>query len=714
MRVPPSDPFEDFMVEQPGEKYAFLNLVKALSAGSAKKIRQWSDVLAAMKAGDLTLGRRTPVAGIPKWVTLEVVRGGFATTGLASGGELRPHEIALAEELALPTSDVSRARLALNNWHLTDEGLERLRRQAVSGEFRAQAPEETALLTVCLLLDEASDSAEAILSEITPFFDRLRFYPAPSQACRADGAFVRTVQEVRKQLNDKRPRAQIVLQHNTLTRWVHLYDRLIDLLSEQGSEGWKERADQWCGDYERALAEPTAQRWKKQTGQFQRARRALINLRKGAAPVDNVETIIGRHRTKYGVREERSAYRQRQAEQDVKVWHDAVAHIVAARLSKLPLDIGIADPNSVSGPIKPEEEINGGPSGASLPRSFERGIQSARMAPVDELVQGGQIGAPEVLAKVLPQITSGIYATGLPTKAEIEVCRTLYRAFSSRRSLLLLNLESQVRLEELPWARALLQRREGGHDAQDVVRQVFTELVRLSLTHFPHVIFPNPLIQEFSNLARLAGLDTPFTHEIAADIFMGTFSKQFLKAANIGLSYYAGTLYGHYYALPEPQRDLSLAKICADRAGLQKARNWSVASNGMILEQQQIITSHNLAQVLSTLDLSDLNFGAMSLHCFEWICRRQQTPMSEWRAKLQMTKNTAYAWRQMIAFMSELSSEEQGMIFEDIRRTAAKQSSEYQSRFGPALGGLERAIAGKSPSDQVFLGWVQGKHPFAP
>jgi hypothetical protein len=439
----------------------------------------------------------------------------------------------------------------------------------------------------------------------------------------------------------------------------------------------------------------------------------------GAVPeskLDDIETIIHRHRSKYGEPEARTAYREKQAAQDVKVWHDAVAQIVAARLGTLPPDIGIAEPNAVSGPVKPNEAIEGAPAGETLPKSFARGIHSAQMAPIDELVQGGQIGAPEVLAKVLPQITSGIYANGLPTKAETEVCRSLYRAFNNRRSLLLLNLESQVRLEELPWAEALLQRREGGHDGQDVARQVLTELVHLSLTHFPHVTFPNPLIQEFSNLSSLADLDIPFTNEIAADIFMGAFSAQFLKAANISLSYYANTLYARYYSLPAPQRNLRLAEVCAQRAGLQNTRNWPVASNGMILEQQQIITSHNLAQLLAALDLSDLKFGDMALRCFEWICKRQQTPLSEWRAKLQMTKNTAYAWRQMIAFMSELSSEKQGKMFEEIQRTAAEQSSEYQARFSPALAGLERAIAGDAPvvSDQVFLGWVQGRHPFAP
>ncbi|MEL6196590.1 MAG: hypothetical protein AAFT19_01965, partial [Pseudomonadota bacterium] len=485
------------MAEQPGERYALRRLAMALSAGSTKLIRQWRDVLAAMQAGDLTVGSRTPVAGMPVWATPEVVRGGFATTAYAAGGELLAHEIALAEALSLPVSDASRARLALNHWHLTDDGLDRLRQWAASGDFSAETPEETALLTVCLLLNEAPDSAAAILSEITPFFDRLRFYPAPGVARKDAGVFVHTAQEVKERLSKKRPHAQIVLQHNTLTRWIPLNDRLMDLLSDTAAEGWTDRVDQWCLDYEAALAAPTAQRWKKQSGHFQRARRALLAVRKDAQLEHGVGAIIDRHRAKYGDADQRRAFRRRQGEQDVTVWHDAVASIVAARLSMLRPDAGIADPDAVSVPIGRDEAIDRAPAGAPLPRSFERVIRSARMAPVDQLVEDGQIGAPEVLAKVLPQITSGLYAAGLPTDAEIEVCEALYRAFSKRRSLLLLNLQSQARLEEIPWAQALLQRRQGGHDAQALAAQVLTELVRLSLTHFPHLIFPNTLIQEF-------------------------------------------------------------------------------------------------------------------------------------------------------------------------------------------------------------------------
>ncbi|CAN0604160.1 unnamed protein product, partial [Ectocarpus sp. 12 AP-2014] len=190
------------------------------------------------------------------------------------------------------------------------------------------------------------------------------------------------------------------------------------------------------------------------------------------------------------------------------------------------------------------------------------------MAPVADLVASGQIAAPEVLARVLPQVTATIHANGLSTNAERQVYTSLYKAFGQRRSLLLLNLQSQVRIEELPWAAALLERREGSRNSQSIARETLSELVRMSLTHFPHVIFPNPLIQEMSNLGKAANLDIPFTSEIAADIFMGEFSSQFSKAANISLAYYSGKVYARYYNLPMPDQSKALVALCARRAGI--------------------------------------------------------------------------------------------------------------------------------------------------
>ena len=70
----------------------------ATQTRARERARRWREVLDGMATGRLTVGSRTPVADVPAWVTLKVVKGGFAT------GEL------LAEQ---PVSDEERESYAV-------------------------------------------------------------------------------------------------------------------------------------------------------------------------------------------------------------------------------------------------------------------------------------------------------------------------------------------------------------------------------------------------------------------------------------------------------------------------------------------------------------------------------------------------------------------------------------------------------------------------
>ncbi|MFD5421791.1 hypothetical protein ACFWJT_27630 [Streptomyces sp. NPDC127069] len=65
-------------------------------------MQKWRAVLAGMADGSLTVGSRTPVAGLPAWVTPEVVRGGFATGTPSAGGPLTPYEADAARRADVP------------------------------------------------------------------------------------------------------------------------------------------------------------------------------------------------------------------------------------------------------------------------------------------------------------------------------------------------------------------------------------------------------------------------------------------------------------------------------------------------------------------------------------------------------------------------------------------------------------------------------------
>ncbi len=63
-----------------------------------ERLRTWRRELDGMSAGTLTVGSRTPVAGLPARATPQVVRGGFATGDAEAGGPPLPHGAAGGSE----------------------------------------------------------------------------------------------------------------------------------------------------------------------------------------------------------------------------------------------------------------------------------------------------------------------------------------------------------------------------------------------------------------------------------------------------------------------------------------------------------------------------------------------------------------------------------------------------------------------------------------
>lgn len=95
----------------------------------------------------------------------------------------------------------------------------------------------------------------------------------------------------------------------------------------------------------------------------------------------------------------------------------------------------------------------------------------------------------------------------------------------------------------------------------------------------------------------------------------------------------------------------------ARRAGVTLAWGGGRARSGSILEQQQILTTKNLAALFAALNLTESlrgQLGGMARRCFEWICKRPPTREREWRPRLRRLKQAAYAWRQMVFFLALL------------------------------------------------------------
>ncbi|WP_410639043.1 hypothetical protein [Amycolatopsis sp. lyj-346] len=740
------------MAQKASPGYAYGQLERALDTASSTedeavrrrahaKAGRWQAVLAGMADGSLTVGSRTPVADTPAWVTLEVAHGGFATGRYLAEVPVRPEELAAVPEGAPGTTDRERVNLG----YLTDAGLAALRAALATEAYRVEVPEDAALPVVAWLLGNGhAEAALDLVAELRPLLHRLRLAPLPGAAPRPPGALVRlaTVGEVRETLRSATTRPAIAEMLETLRVWHPLYDRLVALwaetvdgelprLTEDGvtggwpcrtwPAGWGTRRARWLADYATACARHHASTSHRQPkGNFARLYRALTRCQFAGVQLTGrdvgwIRRALANTITKHGEpgSERRAALRAVQAAVAARPTHAELAAVLAGRLDAYPGDGGLPALDPV---VEPAEVI---------PPHLVAKVARAVEAPVEELVERGVIASGEVLAAVLPQITAQLMAANLEDERLAALYAQTYAAFRRRRGLLLLDLQHQVRLEELPWIRVLEPFRARRPDVAGAARQALTQTVLLALGAFPQAILPNPLVRELGALAGQAGLPMPLLEELAADIFVGTFTEKWRTAAAATSRVLAGTLYARYYDLPDeqqwaaPPRRLrwrtadGFAAVCEARAG---RRRRSVAGNGMVIEQSQILTTHNLAVLTETLGLGPRlreSGPAQAGQVFTWVVRRLA---GQRHGKRQLIKNVAYAWRQAIFFLSFCGEEDQRAAVARLRELVTEAG--LAERFGPAVTGLAAVVAGaRFPADGTMpdggrrlLGWTTGPH----
>jgi len=635
--------------------YAALQLCKALETATTqsdqaivdraeRKASRWVSVLKGMSDGSILPGSRRPTAA-PEWVTLEVVHGGFATGSFLSGGPLSASEKQLLEEL--PESDLS-PRLQLNGYFLSEVGIDRLNRWLEDGKYQIDTPEEGALLTVAWLLSNGDHSAaEAILDEITPWFDELRFYPESADSPNQAGSLVHVqdVAEATEKLKVVRSSKQVLAQREAIQIWAPLYDKLLALAlktvdgeipsvrltpegkpkrdtsgSYQISGGWpgSKSLPEWPEKATNLLLQiKDAQAKHKLCTKYHKPKHPFYVLHKwvghhlkkkeiSAGLKNRVRLILGRSFSVHGVPgdTQRIGFRAMQQEMQVQTPNlKELAEILLARISSLPLDGGIENP----------ENIYSNPEGAvtDWPKSLKRKIDLCRVGTVSELIEDKLIPSGDTLALVMPQITAGIRSMGLDSPEIRRLYELCYRAFRRRRSLLLLNLDCQIRIEEIPWIAAVDSHRSSGASDEELALHTLKDVVRMNLKHFPQAIIPNKLLQEIRALAKTAKLQIPLVDELAADIFMGSFTSKFVEATVISQELLTNSLYQRYYKIEKKQlRRLdpkSFASVCYQRAAVKRSKElWGrAAENGMVIEQQQILTTQNLGTLISLLGLQD-------------------------------------------------------------------------------------------------------------
>lgn len=688
------------------------------------RLDRWSRVLSGMSDGTLRIGSRTPVAGLPAWVTPEVVRGGFATGAPAAGGDLTGPELDAARRAGIPAD-----RRALFAHHLTDAGLAGLEALLDSGRYEIVLPEEAALLVVAWLL-RAGDRAAAldVLESIGPFAGTLRFLPRPAARPPGDASLVsrETAGDVRRQLAARRPRPAIAAMNEALAVWNPFADDLLahwlETVQDGGilatePDGWRDRGAALLTRYTALAAEHThCTKHRKPKSNAAILRVSLAEVLAGRRPSPLLRRAIDSMVAKRGAPGEarHTALREQQAAEAARPTHHALAQVVIERLDTVPQDRGVPSTDPFTAPVP----IDG--RDAELPDRLRAMVDRALEAPVSTLTERGIVRSAEVLADLVPQLVASATALSYPDPALRTLMASVHRAFRNRRSLLLLNLEHQVRVDELPWVRAVQKYRRTDGAARANAHTVLTQLGGLTLHAFPGTAIPNPMIGQLSALARQAGVDAPFVEELAADIFMGTFTRKFLDAAKLAGELLDRTLYARYYGIDYAAVHAmrkGFDKLCAKRAGNPDSGPWGwVAANGMVIEQAQILTTHNLAALVHPIGVTPLDgWDDLARRSFAVTCRLVRRIQGNPRP-LRTVKDAAYAWRQTIFYLALCGLKEQVAVIAWMQDELDRQPPHTVRRLDPVLAGLRHVLTGGTlatdspPHARRLLGWSATGH----
>ena len=215
---------------------------------------------------------------------------------------------------------------------------------------------------------------------------------------------------------------------------------------------------------------------------------------------------------------------------------------------------------------------------------------------------------------------------------------------------------------------------------------------RLQCSKPDHALFRQLLVARMNPLDPLGGIDD-----------LDNLCRNATQAESLGQ---ACMPFGNKFTAKNAD---ALSGICQKRVPLRTEDRCDVVRNGMVIEQQQILTTQNLAPIYYGLQQSGdlaLDFSAMSESCFYWVCQQLQNQTEHYHSNLHIVKNSAYAWRQMVFYLSQLSAAEQRAWAIKMRSHLNRQPKDFVLRFMPVWQRLADLIWGRQPSsDLIFTGW---------
>ena len=676
------------------------------------KIHTLLQTIAGITSGFLMPGSRTPIARTPVWLTPVVISGGFPSGQLAAGGMLTDYETKLAHQLEIPLSDdPADIRLKLNRIWFNEPYYSQLCDMLDNGTYRFNFPEEAVMLVaVALQRSGYGKKAEKLIRTVAPFMKRARFFPEPAQKLLplARTVSMTTVPDALVKLHNRfsphpehKTNTRRHIEKNALVfdQWLPLKDRLLKLVLDTvvGEPPYYSFTGELCGGMPLVAITP---KWAEEARQFQADRKqvleqypemqyrsmrkrgserillrsleiALANPPQNQLPANRVGFLKiqeNLRKTLADVHHKQGApgsEKQQKIQDNRQLWLEK--HKNAASKGQL-----------LIAQLHPFKDDNQLPPGnlsvdmASMPASVKKLLEKLQPRELAELLTRHDITSSEVLAAKLLEIVPIVKSESMADPTLATLFAYIGQAFNRRRSLLLHSLQSQVRINELPWVKHLEAITPVDKASrQENVRALITDAVLQVLTYFPYTIFPNPFIKSLTQLVRALPearmKKIALTNELAADIYEGAFSKKYVTSAKEAAKLMTGTLYERYYGLEYDKisrfrKQGHLYNLCHSLSGVPKKTHrfhyYAPRENGKIIEWQQIITTHNLASLTNFLGLHEYlqsDNGAKSSHKIaEWIIdkhSRYNPDNPDW-IRLREHKNIAYAFRQMLFFLS--------------------------------------------------------------
>jgi hypothetical protein len=666
-------------------------------------LERWTSFFTSLASGKLNVGSRRPVVDAPIWATPEVLRGGFA-----SGVLLAEVDVEWESEMAKKVlGNVPSSRHNLNMFFCSPPGQKMLLDALDRNAWDAQVPEECALLSLALLnslgrLDEAKELTEAIC----PYFERLRFYPRllSGQQARPDDSLVQLrskkqlIESLQRRAEKKDP--LVALTEAKKMRKL-LQVQMVQLLKDTVVDDWPLRSIP-SDFYQRFGPLMASWRVNHTEGRVDHARLLFSLVAKPFPSLTGKEVGM--------IRKIMKSTKLEAAPQPVVVDAASFAMCLLQRL-----ETGA----SMEAVVTPDEAARLTlPAGKKIPAALVRKVDRSTPLPLETLLEKKIISSAEMLASSVQSLSAVALSENVKDSRLQVLFRTVYRVFRERRSLLLLHMQSQVKPDEIPWI-APLMTLVLASDSEEASKLMFVRLAKLTLTYFPHALLPNKLIQELKALAATAKLNIVLCPELAADIFQGAFGPDFYRSAIMVSEFCCSSLYGKYYALRHVLEGTNFEELVRDLAAELawddgSAASGYVAQNGRIIESAQILTTHNVLPLLELANLNAVQLLVMASKCFKVVVRLLSFPelCPVWTIRLQRVKNAAFAWRQMILYLSKVDHHAVSEWMLKVEGQFAATADEgFKARFSPAIVGLRRAIAGQSPSledlsARIFTGWT--------